>query len=1020
VLESRHSCTERSRGVKIALRELEAIMRSTLSVLRTGILMGVFLSSLVLMPRTARAQTSGIAGVARDTTGAVLPGVTVEASSPVLIEKVRTAITDSAGEYKIVDLLSGTYTVTFTLPGFATFRREGIELVANFTASVNGDMRVGALQETVTVSGQSPLVDTQNAVSEKVVSRELLFALPVNRELGGFAAITPGATISPTTQDVGGNVDAITQYITIHGTHANDMRVMIDGMRFNAEGTGRGQYFNPIEATEVGVELGGQTAEYELGGAQVNLIPKEGGNRFTGTFVGNYTNNSLEGSNASAELVARNDTAVNAVDWIYDVNAAVGGPIKKDKLWFYTAHRAWGFANFIATDYFNATEGAPLYTPDKNRRAINDEHSIIDDVRFTYQASQRNKLNFAYEIQNTCGCHWYLTALQAPEAVPLNHYANPNYNLQAKWSFPATNKLLFEAADLTLIFDWPNFRQPGTDNAISILEASTNYRYNAALVTGYGHRIADQSNQRFTMSYVTGSHAFKAGLTMQEGWHRHQYGEPTDNSGNVDYTFFNQRPLSLTEWATPITLRERLKANVGVFAQDQWTRKRLTITGGLRFDYFNAFVPAQTLPAGPFVPARSFAQVDCVACWKDIDPRLGAAYDLFGNGRTAIKASIGRYAQADIFTISRANNPVQTSVNNVTRTWQDANGDFIPNCDLTNPAANGECGAISNNFFGQINPKANVYAPDVLTGFGNRPYSWQAAVSMQHQLASNVSLNAGYYRTWYGNFYTTNNVSETPANFDSYCLTAPANPGLPGGGGYPICGFYDVTPSQFGVVKNVVSQSNNFGKQFEHYNGFDLNITARVQSRLFLAGGTTVGRTETNNCAVVMGNPQYTFTNALSALTAPRQSAYCDVINPWSAQLQFKFSAAYTLPRWDVQVAGTFQSLPGIPDYATYVALNSVIAPSLGRNLAAGSGGFVTADLIAPYTRFENRYSQLDLRFSKTFRIGSARVQGMMDIYNTLNGAGVLAIDARYGPTWLLPTNILAARLFKFGAQVNF
>jgi hypothetical protein len=169
-----------------------------------------------------------------------------------------------------------------------------------------------------------------------------------------------------------------------------------------------------------------------------------------------------------------------------------------------------------------------------------------------------------------------------------------------------------------------------------------------------------------------------------------------------------------------------------------------------------------------------------------------------------------------------------------------------------------------------------------------------------------------------------------------------------------------------------------------------------------------------------MGNPQYTFLNPLSGLTSPRQNAYCDVVNPWSAQLQFKGSAAYTIPRWDAQIAGTFQNLPGIPDYATYIALNSVVAPALGRNLAAGSGGYVTVDLIPPYTKFENRYSQLDLRLSKTLKVGKTRIQGMMDVYNVLNGAGVLAIDPRYGPTFLLPTNIMAARLFKFGAQMNF
>jgi hypothetical protein len=974
------------------------------------------------MPRASWAQgTSGIAGVVKDTTGGVLPGVTVEATSPVLIEKVRTVTTDTAGQYKIIDLLPGTYSVTFTMPGFATLKQEKIDLTSNFTATVNADMRVGSLEESVTVSGASPLVDVQNTVQEKVISREVIFALPINRETGGYAAITPGATIAPTVQDVGGNQDPIAQYITIHDTHTVDMRVLVDGMRINAEGTGRGFYFNPQAAQEVGMELGGQGAEYELGGAQLNLIPKEGGNRFVGSFIGAYTSASLENNNASAALLARNQSAVNSVDWIYDANGAVGGPIVPNKLWFYTAHRAWGFANFIAGDYADATEGGPLYTPNLSKRAVNNETNITDGVRFTYQLSARNKFSLSYDHQDTCLCHTGLTALLAPEASQTRYYKDPNYLVQAKWSFPATNKLLLEAADTSLIFDWPNYRvSEANATAIPTVEASTNFTYNAPIYSNTGHREADQSNQRFTMSYVTGSHAFKAGATMQEGWHYWQYGEPTVLSGDVSYTFLNQQPLNLTEWAAPITTKERLKANVGLFVQDQWTLKRLTLNVGLRYDYMNQAVPAQTLPAGPFVPARNFAAVPCVPCWHDLDPRFGAVYDLFGDGKTALKAYVGRYIQADIFTLSHAVNPVVTSVNSITRTWTDTNGNYSPDCDLTNPGANGECGAISNNFFGESNPKANTYTPQLLTGFGHRPYDWQSSVSIQRQLAAGVSVNAGFFRTWYGNFYETDNVDLTPASFDSYCITTPVSSGLPGGGGYPVCGLYDVKPSLFGVVKSVVSLVPS-GQQSEVYNGFDLTMNARLQNGLYISGGVSAGRTETNNCAVVLGNPQITFTNALSLLSAPYQQAYCDVVTPWSAQTQLKLSGTYALPWWkSVVVSSTFQSLPGIPDYATDVITSAQIAPSLGRNLAAGAGGSITTDLIPPQSRFENRYNQLDARLSKTFQVGKTRVQGMLDVYNVLNGAGILSINARVGPQWLTPTQILSARLFKFGAQVNF
>ena len=215
--------------------------------------------------------------------------------------------------------------------------------------------------------------------------------------------------------------------------------------------------------------------------------------------------------------------------------------------------------------------------------------------------------------------------------------------------------------------------------------------------------------------------------------------------GSSSYTFLNGLPSSVTQYAEPVTFRERLKVNLGLYVQDQWTMKKLTLNFGIRYDYFNAYVPAQNLAAGPFVPARNYDEVPCVPCWKDISPRLAASYDLFGNGKTALKFNVGRFVAADIYTMARANNPVTRAILTTTRTWTDSNGNFTPDCDLSNPgaqnlsASGGDVAAPSTTAtFGLNNPNATTYDPNVLTGFGARAYNWQNR--------SRFSINCG--RTW--------------------------------------------------------------------------------------------------------------------------------------------------------------------------------------------------------------------------------------------------------------------------------
>jgi hypothetical protein len=1004
-----------------------------------------FLFVLIVCAPPARGQsatTGAIGGVVRDASGAVLPGVTVEASSPALIEKVRVAVSDSQGNYKIVELRPGTYTVTFSLPGFATYKREGIELTSGFTATANGDMRLGAIEETVVVTGDSPLVDVQNVRTQNVMSRQLLDTLPTFKSLGGFTALTLGAVTSPTFQDVGGNKGESVFQMSIHGSRNEDLRWKQDGMDWGASilsGYIRTHRQNTVGIQEVVVEAGG-SAESETGGAQMNYVPRDGGNTFSVYSFANYTNSDLQGNNLTADLRARGITATPGVKEIWDYALGVGGPILQDKLWFYQGNRWWGGAEFIPGAYFNKTVGTLFHTPDLTRPAWSSNWARDFGGRLTWQAAPKHKFTYTHNIQRNCNCINATSATTAPEAST-NSDNYWNHVVQGTWVYPVTTRLLFDTGVSFGHFPQSSHLVLGTKpDTIGVRELSTGLLYNAraaiAGITDYGEgRRRDNLNGRVSISYVTGSHAFKSGIQMQQGFDDENSFIPND----LTYQFRNGLPASLIQWASPFVYRSRIRS-VGFYAQDQWTVRRITVNYGLRFDYFRGYTLAEHIPAtqsvralvcpgptnppcdeaqvptGRFVGERNFDGIDDIPNFKDLSPRVSVAYDLFGDTRTAIKASLHRYVAGLGVGFPNSVHPVLATVSNVTRTWDDRNGNFAPDCNLSNPgaqdlsAAGGDvCGAISNAAFGT--PVVNTRRTDeVTTGFANREYNWQASVLLEHQLRSGVAFRAGYYRTWYGNFTVTDNLSVTPGDYDPYCITAPTDSRLPDPGGQ-LCGFYDLKRATFGRVNNLVKPASDFGDRSEIYNSLDLGVNARFGNGGLLSAGVNIARTTTQ--CVIVDSPE------------AGRPGFCDVRPPWSAATQFKINGVYPLP-WDIRASAVLQDLPGIPILATYNTPNALIAPSLGRNLAAcpTAAGACTAttnlSLVPPQTMFEERLTQMDLRFSKVFRTPRGRVGLMFDIYNVLNASTVLSVNNTYGPTWLRPLTLLAPRLFKFGAEFNF
>ena len=1000
-----------------------------------GIGFVVLMGSLLLPMVVVAQQASGIAGVVRDTSGGVLPGVTIEAASPALIEKVRSVVTDGEGRYNITDLRPGAYVVTFSLAGFNTLKRDGIVLTSGFTAAVNADMQVGSLEETITVTGAAPLVDTQNVRQQESVSDELLNALPSgSKGFMGLARLIPGMSGNSDSGGASGIYSANSAHgATVHGKGGGKMSY--DGMQTsNQSGGGHTSYvMNPATVEETVISTGGISAESDSSGLLINLVPKEGGNIFKGGTDGVYANGHMQSDNLNDRVRATGVTTIAKVQRLYDANFYLGGPIKKDRVWFFAATRFNGSQNQVSSVYFNKTQGTVFYTPDLDRPSFRREWLKGQSARLTWQISPRNKVNWfsdtqSYQVRGR-------GEFSAPEAHTVWSFW-PNGLYQGTWTSPVTSKFLLEAGVSLAQNGYPYTRELSTDifgfvvkeTDISMLEATTGFRYNAKPIYNDVNQ-QDRWVQRFSASYVTGSHAFKAGFQIQEGI----LNQNVLVNQDVYYNFVRGVPSTLTLWATPYPNRVRTLPELGVFVQDQWAIRRLTLNAGIRLDYFNGYVPEQHVAAVRFVGARDFAEVKGVPHWTDLDPRLGASYDLFGDGRTALKASIGRYVGKMGPSVATAMNPVLSSINSVTRTWADVNKDYAPDCDLKNFASNGECGPISNVNFGKLNPNAQRYADDLIRGYGTRDYLWDLSAEVQHQLTPRVSLKGGWYRNWTNQFGQllgsqssagggwptghTDNQAVTPADFQPYCITAPVNSRLPGGGGYQVCGLYDVVPAKFGVGQEVITRASNYdnGKR-RTSNFFTGSVSTRLGGGIELGGSLDAGRIVEDNCFVV---------------DSPQSLLNCDIVAPYKSQTQIKTYMSLPLPAAFV-VSGVLQNLSGIGYEANYAVPNAQIAPSLGRNLAACRGAAVctataTVPLIKPFTQFEPRRTQLDLRMSKVFTLGTrARLRANLDLYNVFNDGSIVNTNNNYGSSWLQPlgwglsAGLVDGRLLQVGGQLTF
>ncbi len=1034
------------------------------SLFRSLILLG-----LVIVPAAAQAQVT-LTGVVKDASGAVLPGVTVEASSPALIEKVRSAVTEGSGQYRITDLAPGSYSVAYTLPGFAKVVREGLTLSGSGAVTIDIEMRVGGLEETLTVTGESPVVDVQTTRRETVLSNEVVQSLPATRSWHGLLTNIPGLT---PTGGVGASTDAgqINRF-TAHGGRQNEGRISVNGLILSEPSAGAGVSSLAYDVTnvdEVQVLVSGGLGESETGGPIMNLVPRSGGNRFAGSGFYSAAGTWSRSNNVDDRLRAINISEPAALVNAFDLNGSLGGPILRDRLWFFGSARSFGQATVVPGIFANANAGNAArwdYVPDRSVVTRNTSRYDAFSGRLTAQVTARNRVSFSQENQYRCqgsplttageGCRqrqgdWVAlgTTTSSPESYP-GYHDFPYHVTQATWSSPVSSRMLLDAGYSRFYYQYAGFGQAPPDaltSLIPVTEQSTiyglaNFNYRG-LFDPAAHAFADNQatsmQWRVSAAYVTGAHNFKVGYIGSDLWQN--AGRQAAESA-LRYTFNQGVPVSFGYVLSPRWDTTDKARTAALFAQDQWTLGKLTLQGAVRYDRAWSWSPSEgngTAVTSIFNPRPiSFANTVNVKGYNDITPRVGAAYDVFGNGKTALKANLGKYLQAaQIGGTYSANNPAVKVVTRIAaRPWVDGNRNYVIDCNLADPrlqdntATGGDrCAALGGNDlnFGSANPTLVTVDPAVLEGWGVREADWQFGLSLQQQVLPRVGVEVGYNRRWFQNFLVTDNTLVGPSDYEPWTITAPRDPDLPGGGGYPVT-QYAITPAAFARgSQSVLTRETNFGPARTWYwHGVDVTANARLGRGIILQGGTSTGRGINDRC------------DTATKIDSPDPRG-CDVTEPW--QTTVRGLASYTVPKVDVLVSSTFRSVRVTTPFLSAGAGSATNGPSLQANwnvpntvvqgllgrLPAGTNanGNTTVNLVLPGEVYGERVTQVDMRFAKVVRFGGKRADIGVDLYNLFNTNNAAGYEQTFdyatnGATWLNPTSIVPPRFARVNVTLNF
>jgi hypothetical protein len=931
------------------------------------------LSLLLSMTNVGLAQQAPgtIAGTIQDTSGAVIPGVSITLSSPGIIGGNQTAVTSEGGTYRFTRLVPGTYSVRAELTGFRSAERGGINVNADVTVRTDLTLEVGNLSDAVTVTGETPLLDTTTALTQAVLDRKTLDQLPTGNDLWSIGRMVPGVLLSK--YDVGGSESYQQSTATIHGSSGAEQKYSVDGMDTAWAGGNGGSvmaYFDSQMFQEINYQVGAISAENAQGGVVMNMVTKTGTNDFHGLFnfsgsnpglqstnVGSLRDDLLAGVPAKAKAANPNLEPGNKILSIFDSSATVSGPIVRNKLWF------------VATGRLQSLNQLQVgsYNPD-GTQFVDDNRIKNGSFKLSWQVTTRNQIHYTFSRNKKfryhrndmfAGASFWESRATVVQAQPANIH-------QLKWTSTIGPRIVLDVGSSLQEGPTPYTPQKDVQKG-DIPRLDLVSLVGSVAVPVYSIRPQYKGVLNAGLSYLVGKHDLKFGYQFGRSKDRRVGFSMSHYPAGLVARYSNGVPNSVLEYNSPYDYSAYFVDHAW-YVQDKWAiTRKLTLNLGLRLQKTNGWVPPVCQKQTIFVNAQCFDKIPNVPDWFDLAPRFAIVYDVFGNGKTAVKVAANRYdigiGSDHQFRVNPVNQVSQQCA------WSDRNGDLLPGLD--------ELSACTGFNFGST----NRYNPNL-----KRPYSNEFSFEVEHQLPGNIVVSAGVFHR------------ETRRNIGSMNLAVPKESYVP----------LTVKESVSGQTVTVYNQSpalrgkfdtlwDNFGTLDSNFNGVDINFRKRMSNQWMVIGGFSYGHNHGDTAALSdLNNPNNFFRRGVLGNDVPHSFKVAPV---YEAPLGFKVSA-------------NLQHFTGFPENTTVNVTSTTVS------LTQGS----TSIRVQP--RGTSRLPDntiLDMRFSKTVRIGEdLKVDPALDIFNLTNSNSIQDRVTQMGPTFTRANGILRGRMFRLGFQMQF